>query len=320
METVNALVSSKLKALSFVYESQGDRYRAMAYARAAKTVATYKDAITKLADVRELPGVGDSIGEKIVEIVATGTCALLKKFEAERNSVPASVEEMQAMKGVGPKTAIRLWKQYGVASMTELGNAIKDGKVTEPLVIEAFNEALVSVQRLPREDVVSAVAPLYDAIKAIEEVRNVEVAGSIRRGIPMVGDVDIVVCCTDANRPAVLAKLRELLTEPGQGKTKLAGQVLVKGLKRSVDISLTNEGSWGACLMYLTGSKEHNVMLRMFAKERGWLLNEYGLWYGEQKMAGATEAGIYEALGMSYLEPNEREGWVVRAKIESVRG
>lgn len=319
METVNALVSSKLKALSWVYESRGDRYRAMAYARAAKTVATYKEEITKLPDVRELPGVGDSIGEKIVEIVATGTCALLKKFELERKNIPPGVDELQAMKGVGPKTAIRLWKTYEVTSMSSLGTAIKDGKVTEPLIIEAFNEAMVSVQRLPREDVVAAVDPLYSAIQAIPQVTHVEVAGSIRRGIPMVGDVDIVVCCRDEDRPAVLEKLRAMLTEPGHGKTKLAGQVIVKGLKRSIDISLTNEESWGACLMYLTGSKEHNVMLRMFAKERGWLLNEYGLWYGDKKMAGATEAGIYEALGMSYLEPKEREGWVVRAKIDSAR-
>lgn len=315
MNALNAEVSAKLKALSLVYESKGDRWRAIAYAKAAKSVAGSKESIDKLEDPKTLTGVGPSIGEKIKEIVATGTCEVLRKFEAERAAVPAGVDEFQVMKGVGPKTALRIWKTYDVKSMNELGALIEAGRMPEQFVVDSYREALTTVQRLPREDVVVAIAPLYEALQALPGVLKVEVAGSIRRQVPMVGDVDFVVCCEDVNRPAVIESVRELLTEPGHGKSKLAGSVSVNGVKRQVDVSLTNPSSWGACLMYLTGSKDHNVMLRQFAKTRGWLLNEYGLWDSEMKIAGETEDGIYRSLGMEYLEPPEREGWNVKAKL-----
>ena len=312
--TANEQLSAKLKEVSFLYDASGDRYRAMAYGRAAKNVGNHPDRVSELSDPTVIVGVGPSISGTIKELVATGTCKRLEKLRNEEaNKAPATVMEFEELNGVGPKTALWIWNTYHVGTLKALGALIKEGGVKDKIV-EAY-EQLKKVRRVPHAMMMRAVSPLLTAMGSVEGVQWVSVAGSLRRGKDRVRDVDVVVCCRDEDRATVIRGIRAVLENPGKGRVKVAGNIEVEGMLRHVDVSITNEEAWGACLLYLTGSKEHNVMMRSMAKEKGYTLNEYGLWRGDVCLASKTESSIYEALGMVYLKPEEREAWILRGMV-----
>lgn len=304
---MNKYVSEQLKVLSTLYEGEGDRYRAMAYGRAAKSVSQLPEPIQSLTNYRVIHGVGESIAGKITELVMTGSCQVLEKMK--KKCPPLTITQFRSMHGIGPRGAVHIWKVYGVATLDDLGKAIEEGKVNDLELVKKFKVATAKTARLPLETMQKAVEPVLEKIREIDFVSKAEIAGSIRRQRPAIRDVDIVVGCSERNRLRVIAGLRQALPNAGKGEVKVRGEIRVAGHVRQIDVSVTSLSSWGACMMYLTGSKEHNVLMRVKAKQMGYTLNEYGIWKGEELVASKTEAEIYEALGLKYMEPSEREQW-----------
>lgn len=311
---MNEIVSKRLGELSWLYDTKDERYRAMAYGRASASVKRLQEPIEKLPDVTSIEGIGKSIKESIVEIMATGTCKRLETLKA--SSPPITVAEFEEMHGIGPKSAIQIWKQYGIGTMDALGKLIEEGKVDEDLT-KKYRDAQAE-KRVPLEAMLSALAPVLKKMKRVPQISRVEVAGSIRRGSARVKDADVVVCCKDEDRQKVFKAVQGTLGNPSDGSVKVGGEIQVDGWIRRVDVSITNDEAWGACLMYLTGSKEHNVLMRVLAKKTKMTLNEYGLFVKETQelIAGATELDIYEALGVPYFEPKERESWIVKSRLK----
>lgn len=316
MIEINQTVSKKLRALSFAYETMGDRYRAMSFGRAATKVAAYDEAVDEMNDVKKIEGVGKSTEEVIKEVLATGTCMRLEKLK--KVSAPPSISEFAKMRGVGPKGALRIFKVYGIETMKELGELIQQGEMPEGDIVVAYEEAAKRVERLSRAEVLEAALPLLKKTEQIPDVYRASLAGSLRRGVLWVKDVDIVICVDDDDREVVIESVRNVLGITGKGRVKLAGEISVGEHKRHVDVSLTSPETWGATLLYLTGSKDHNVLLRSVAKEKGFTLNEYGIWRGDECVVSKTEKEIYEVLGLSYMKPSEREVWRLKKRLDFI--
>jgi DNA polymerase (family 10) len=310
----NRQVAKILYEVAELLELEGVQFKPRAYRRVAQAVESLPTPIEELVEggrLPELPGVGKSIAEKIEEIVRTGK---LRYHEELRQKLPVDLFALTQVEGVGPKTAKLLYDALGVRTLADLGQAAREGKIrtvkglgekTEERILRGLEEA----RGVERRELLGYALPLArDLQKRLLGTglfRRIEPAGSIRRGKETVGDLDLLAV---SDRPEEAARAFTSLPE--------VEEVLAQGPKKSsvrlsggfqVDLRIVPEGSFGAALQYFTGSKAHNIRLRERAVARGWKLNEYGLFQGERMLAGGTEAGIYEALGLTYIPPELRE-------------
>ncbi|HQR20722.1 MAG TPA: helix-hairpin-helix domain-containing protein, partial [Burkholderiaceae bacterium] len=248
---------------------------------------------------------------KIHEIARTGSCELLQQL---RRSVPRGTATLLHVPGLGPKKVHALGQGLGVHSPTDLVNALKSGRLSElrgfgPKTEDRLREALGAhrgkKQRVPLAVAEREAGPLVAYMRSNPAVRETVVAGSLRRKRDSVGDIDLLV--VSDRGPAVARHFvaypafREVLAQGA----KRASAVLASGLQ--VDLRVVPAESYGAALMYFTGSKAYNIELRRRAIARGLKLNEYGLFKGERRIAGATEESIYAALDLPWLAPEKRE-------------
>ena len=306
-----------------------DRFRVVSYHRAGRAIegltADVGDLVRdgKLGDI---PGVGTAIAEKITEYVTTGRLGYHEELKAR---FPPGVLDLLQVRGIGPKKVQILWQQLGITDLAGLEEAAKHHRLRR---IKGFGEKteanLLKAIETYRQGQVRALiwdaAQLVDAIRAHLESRapiiRLEAAGSFRRMRETVGDVDILVTTRD-----VKAAMRAFTAFPAVKQVYSEGEikssVLVEydaytGGKRllQVDLEILDADSWGAGLQYFTGSKDHNVHLRGMAADKGLKLNEYGLYRGEEKLAGATEEEVYKGLGLPWIPPELRED---RGEIEA---
>jgi len=328
----NAEIARHLERLADLSEIDGDNpFRVRAYRNAAAVIAERDESVADLVaqgfDLTQLKGIGKEIAEKVKTLVQTGVMPQLAALE-ER--VPVGLLEVVKVKGVGPKQAAALWKALGVTDVDELEAAAKAGRITGlpgfgPKKVENILRGIESYRRntgrvlLGHVDAV--LEPLLERLRAVPGLRRLDVAGSYRRRKETVGDIDIVAVADD---PAALAEALvaydEVASVLGRGETKTSVE-LKSGLQ--VDMRVVAEEHYGGALLYFTGSKEHNVQLRQRALERGWHLNDYGLFEGgepgrERKggrlLASRTEEEIYERLGMAWVPPELRQG---RGEVEA---
>src|SRR5690606_15647860 len=247
----------------------------------------------------------------------------LPQLEDLSHRIPLGLLDVIQVKGVGPKQAATLWRELGVADVADLEAAVSDGRVaalkgfgekTAQRITRAIEAYRRNSGRMPLGSVDAMIQPLLARLRAVEGVQRLEVAGSYRRRRESVGDVDIVASATD---PAALAEsltgYDEVDEVVGSGTTKTS-VILRNGLQ--IDLRTVDLESFGAALLYFTGSKDHNVALRQRSLERGWHLNEYGLFEGGEpgkerrggtRLAGIDEAEIYDRLGLAYIVPLLRE-------------
>jgi len=294
------------------------QFKAVAYDRAKRSLEAYPERLEDLArdptrKLTEIPGVGADLAAKIKELVETGKCEVHQKL---RERVPRGLLDILHLQGVGPKKARLFNAQLGIQSVEELAAAAKEGRLRELPGMSEKSEANVlkaieTVQRTAgrfRLDVAYETAQHLAAyLKNLKGVDEVTPAGSLRRGRETVGDLDLLVIGRDSARTADhMVKFPEIAQVLVKGEDKVSVK-LASGMQ--VDVRLLGRESYGAALMYFTGSKEHNVALRERAKKRGWKLSEYGLFEGETILASRTEEEIYQKLGLQWVPPELRENW-----------
>ena len=299
-------------------------FRIRAYRQAARTLRGLErpaaDLLAQGKDLTELSGIGADLAGKIAEVVVTGHVAMLDRLHGE---LPAGLVELLRVPGIGPKRAKLLHDKLGIASMAGLQRAAAAGKL-EGLPgfgaksIAAIATAAKTQTEKPRRLLLAAVQPEADAL--IEHLRGARgvgdciVAGSYRRRRETVGDLDILATAKDS-QPVIdrFVAYDRVAKVAAKGPTR-ATVILASGLQ--VDLRVVPAKSYGAALVYFTGSKPHNIVLRKLALARGLKLNEYGVFRGKRAVAGETEASVYRAVGLRVVPPELRED---RGEIEWAR-
>ena len=302
--------------------SGGNAFRARSYEKAARSVGGYSGDLAHLdeAEIRAIPGVGDSTAEKISEYLASGR---IEALEALRAKIPPGVREITQIPGVGPKTAVQLYREVGIKSVEELRKAVDEGKLKGlaglgEKTVENIRHGIEQLSRASGRTLLNAALDLAEdlvaEIGAVPGCKKCDYAGSLRRMRETVGDIDILATATDsAPLMAALLGRPEVADVIGSGTTKTSIRT-DKGLQ--VDLRVVPPGDWGAALIYFTGSRAHNIKLRGRAVKERLKLSEYGLFEVEtgKKLASRTEKEVYKALGLPWIPPTLRED---RGEIEA---
>ncbi|MHA1652496.1 MAG: DNA polymerase/3'-5' exonuclease PolX [Candidatus Thorarchaeota archaeon] len=320
----NREIARLLHEISVLLEVEGkNKFKPRAFARAARSVEALGEDIEAVAArdaLTEIPGVGKSIAEQIQEYLATGKMSTLEEL---RQRIPVKVEELEAIPGVGPKTIKLLYESLKITDLESLERAINEGHLKGlrgigPKTITQIAEGIALVRGGMSRTLLSEALPIADAIvehlKSSAPVTRIDVAGSLRRRKESVGDIDILVL---SERPTDVTDA--FVSYPDVSDVLLRGDTktsirLTNGFQ--VDLRLLPIESYGAGLQYFTGSKDHNVHLRSIAQRAGMKLNEYGLFKGEELVAGAEESEIYQSLGLQFIPPELRED---QGEIEAAR-
>ena len=291
-------------------------FKIIAYRRAARRLKeefrpiTKKDA--KKEVLRQIPGVGEALAEKMIQYMKEGKIDLLERLHRQ---IPHAVREMLAIPHLGPKRVRQLFIELGVKSKEDLLRQAKSGAIADlpgfgDKLVQSILEALESGQekkrRHERKEVEPIAKKLLKILRATKGVRSAEIAGSYRRKNETVGDLDILVLGEKAAAEAEknLLKAFENTTVLANGETKISFMIFPQNLQ--VDIRFVPPDSYGAALLYFTGSKDFNVMMRKVAISKGYLLNEYGLFKDGEYIAGKTEKEVFDKLGLPATPPEKR--------------
>jgi len=324
----NDEVAAQLEAFADLLEADGVEYKPNVYRRAAENVREHTGPIEELAAdgedaVATIDGVGDAISAKVVEYVETGEIEELARL---REELPVDIRALTRVEGVGPKTVGTLYEALGITTLDELAEAAEAGEIREvkgfgPKTEQNIRENVAFAREVRGRERLGDARPLAeDALAYLDGLDAVDaaaVAGSIRRWRDTTGDVDVLAASTAGEDvvdafvewPAVTDTI-----EAGESKAS----VRVDGIR--VDLRVVVPAEFGAALQYFTGSKEHNVALRNRAIARDLKMNEYGVFdvsgvedpdagrrVGE-RVAGETEASMYEVLDLPLVPPELREG------------
>jgi DNA polymerase (family 10) len=291
-------------------------FKAAAYDRAKRTIEGLPERLEDIArspdrKLTDIPGIGEDLAKKIVELVETGKSKYLQEQLAK---VPASLLELLQLQTVGPQKVRLFYKEAGIKTIDDLEAAAKAGRLrnlpgmsvkSEENILKALEVYRRAAGRFRLDTAYETAQQLTHYLKEFGGVEEVTPAGSLRRGRETVGDLDLLVIGRDhagiADHFARFPDVAQLLAK-GEDKVSVKLQNDMQ-----VDVRLLDRESYGAALQYFTGSKEHNVALRERAKKRGWKLSEYGLFQGEKALARRTEEEIYAKLDLPWIPPELRE-------------
>jgi DNA polymerase (family 10) len=313
----NSDIAQIFREIALYLEMQEEPFKPRAYEKVAYALEALEEPVAELyrrggiKELRNIPGVGQAIGEKIEEIIRTGK---LQYYEELRREMPVDIKSLTAIEGVGPKIVKLLYEKLGVKELEDLERAARAGKIRslphfgekmEQKILKGIEFLKQGSGRFPLGSVLPLVGEIEQRLRGLPEVEAVTVAGSVRRRKETIGDADFLAISSKPERIMdYFTSMPEVMHVHGKGMTK----TMVK-LKNGMDVDLrvVSRESFGAALSYFTGSKDHNVALRRIAQEKSLKLNEYGLFRGEKRIAGETEEEIYKALGLSYISPELRE-------------
>lgn len=325
--TANEAIAARLEELADLLEAQDVEYKPRAYRTAADNVRSTPDSVSDLvADgleaVREIEGVGEAIGEKIVEYVETGS---IEELEAQREALPVDMEALTRVEGVGPKTAGKLYEALGIQTLDDLETAAEAGDIqavsgfgakTEQNILDNIEFARHAGQRSLLGNARAVGETVTEFLADQAGVEAVELAGSLRRWRPTIGDVDVLVATEEPT------SITDTVTEWGEVTSVIESGSTKTSLRVSdmqVDIRLVDPAEFGAALVYFTGSRDHNIALRNRAIDSELKVNEYGVFEvtdaeradpdtrAGTRIAGETESGVYESLDLSWIPPELRE-------------
>ena len=291
-------------------------FKAAAYDRAKRAVEGLPERLEDIArdpnrKLTDIPGIGEDLAKKIIELVETGKS---KYHQEQLAKVPASLLELLQLQTVGPQKVRLFYKQAGIKSIDDLEAAVKAGRLrdlpgmsvkSEENLVKALEVYRRAAGRFRMDTAYETALLLTRYLKEFEGVEEVTPAGSLRRGCETVGDLDLLVI--GHNHPGIADHFAKF---PGVAQLLAKGEDKVSVKLQNdmqVDVRLLDRESYGAALQYFTGSKEHNVVLRERAKKRGWKLSEYGLFKGEKVLASRTEEEIYAKLDLPWIPPELRE-------------
>ncbi|MFU8828660.1 MAG: helix-hairpin-helix domain-containing protein, partial [Phycisphaerales bacterium] len=329
MPDTNDLISRLQRMASMLELTGANRFKVNAYAKAARALKGASIDVLAHADdpkaLEEIEGVGSSIAQKIGEYAETGT---FEEYETLKSEVPDGLIQVLDVPGLGPKTVRAMWKDLGIETVADLKRAIEDGSLESlprmgKKTIENIRDAISFSEKSGGRTRLGLAMPLADEmverLRRMKGVKQVEYAGSLRRGAETIGDLDFLVCATDpksVHEAFTTQEGVEKVLVSGDTKSSVRihlGKRLIQADLRSVD-----ESQFGAALMYFTGSKDHNVKLRERALKKGLTLNEYGLFpddddttpphqRGVKPVAARTEEEIYAKLDLPWIAPELRE-------------
>ncbi|MCL4502767.1 MAG: DNA polymerase/3'-5' exonuclease PolX [Deltaproteobacteria bacterium] len=299
-------------------------FRVRAYRNAARVVDSMSQSLADLAergeDFTDLPGVGKDLAGKIQEIIKTGDLEMLKELEAR---TPPALAVLMNVGGLGPKRVHLLHEELGVTTAEDLKEAAQAGKIKElkgfgPKIEQMVLESLANLPTAGKRFKLVTVEPVAESlVRYLQKVPGVDeaiVAGSYRRRLETVGDLDILTTCKDAARVMdAFVSYEDAAKVVAKGDTK-STLVLRNGLQ--VDLRAVAKESYGAALHYFTGSKAHNIAIRHLGVQRGLKINEYGVFQGDKRVAGKTEEEVYKMVDLPFIEPELRED---RGEIEAAR-
>ena len=319
----NQHIASLFEELADLLEIQGaNAFRVRAYRNAARTLENLSESAADILtqpdrSLTDLEGIGQDLADKIKVIVQTGALPQLEELRAE---VPTGVVQMLRIQGLGPKKVAALFHELGVTTLADLKAACEAGRVAElkgfgkktaqtildgiAHVEEAGKRVLISIARASAEEIVAD-------LRQVPSVSQVSVAGSCRRRKETCGDLDVLAVASNS-----VEAMDRLAAHPLVEKVLARGDTKQRVRLRSgieLDLRVVPAESYGAAMQYFTGSKEHNIVIRRRAQERGLKLNEYGVFRGDEYVAGRTEEDVYAAVGLPFIPPELREN---RGEIE----
>jgi DNA polymerase (family 10) len=318
---INEEVANIFERVGRVLSYKGkDRFRALAYERAARSLRGLEGDLTTMAKadtLGDIPGIGHDLSEMIDEYIDTGH---IRRCEEELKSVPQELIDLMDIPGLGPKTLLLLHKKYRIKDFEGFKRLLDSGSL---LKLRGFGEKkienlrrgiklwLAGKQRMPLGVALPIAETLLADVRKIEGVERADLAGSIRRRRETIGDLDMLIISRNSGRALrQFTKLKPVEQVLSLGETR-ATVILEGGVQ--VDVRAVARESYGAALQYFTGSKDHNVHLRTLAHTKGLKINEYGVFCGKKRLGGATESGFYRLIGVPLMPPELRED---RGEIE----
>lgn len=325
MPVHNAEIARILNQLADLLEIEAaNQFRVRAYREAADTIGSLSrsvaDMVAQGEDLSKIRGIGADMAGKIVEIVQTGKLAQL---EQARQRTPLALADMLSISGLGPKRVKTLHAELGITNLEELQEAARQGRIRQ---LRGFGkkleqEILASLERNGgREkrtllrDAEQIAEPLLAYLKKSKVIEEVAIAGSYRRRKETVGDLDLVAASQSGEKVIEhFVRYEGVIEVLSQGKTSSAVR-LQPGIR--VDLRVVPRQSYGAVLFHFTGSRAHNLKLRNMALDRDLKINEYGVFRGDEQLAGRTEEDLYAVFDLPYIEPELRED---RSEVEAAQ-
>ena len=319
---LNEEVSRLFERMARVLAFRGkDRFRIMAYERAAVSIRDLEEdlaSIAKAGKLEDIPGIGRDLSKMIEEYVRTGT---IKRYERECKGIPPGLIDLMSIPGLGPKTLAVLHKKRRISGLDDLKQALDQsasaklkgfGQKKIENIKRGIDLWLASQKRMLLGVAFPTAENLLSELRKITLIERADVAGSLRRRKETIGDLDVLIISKDGagalQQASKLALVKQVLAI---GDTK-ATLIIEGGIQ--VDIRAVARESYGAALQYFTGSKQHNIHLRTLARQRGLKFNEYGAFRGRKRIGGATEAEVYSLMDMPVMPPEIRED---RGEIEA---
>ncbi len=315
-------VAEVLVNIGMLLELKGENpFKTRAYENAARTIEALNEPLDKVvAEDRlgELKGIGEGIQKKITELVTTGKLGYYEELKA---ATPPGLVAMLEIPGLGPKKIKALHDELSIETVEQLEQACKDGRIaglkgfgekTQTNILEGINRRRAYASRHLVSEALQRAEPLLEALRSHPDVMRCSAAGSLRRHREVIGDIDLLA---SSKQPAEVIEF--FTSQPGilkvlaKGETKAS--VLLEGGIQS-DLRVVSDAEYSSALMYFTGSKEHNIVMRQRAIDRGLRLNEYGLFRSKEETRDPkllvkcrTEEEIFEKLGLHYIPPEMRE-------------
>lgn len=315
----NQKIAEIFQEIGDILEIRGENpFRVGSYHRAAQIINAYPYDLREIWEkdpksLKKIPGIGESLAAKIVEILKTGK---LKQHRELLKNFPHGLLEMLKLRGLGPKKTKMFYQKLGIDNLEKLKKAGQEGKLrqlegmgekSEREILKALLEYTRFHERTLLYEALHIAEDLISYLEKCPGVEKVESAGSLRRKMETIGDIDILA--TGKNHQKIIhyfVKNPEVNKIIAQGETKAS--VLLKSGVQS-DLRVVDSESFGAALYYFTGSKNHNIHTRKIAQKMGLKINEYGVFKGKKKIAGRTENEVLKAIGLPYIIPEMREDW-----------
>lgn len=325
MPISNSDIAKILNKVADLLEIEGaNQFRVRAYRNAAMTIEQDSKNVANMVkggeDLTKLPGIGKDLAGKIKEIVETGSLEQLGKIEKRTSP---GLAELLEVSGLGPNRVRTIHSKLGISNLNELKRAAEEGKIknlpgfgqkTEQNILAELKRLSQEVGRIKLNVAEQVLEPLLDYLKSASGVKQVQVAGSYRCRKETVGDLDILVTAKKGasviDQFTAYEDVEEVISK---GKTR-STVILRSGMQ--VDLRVVPQVSYGAALLYFTGSKAHGVALRNIALDRGLKMNEYGLYRGQKRIGGKTEKQMYKMLELPFIPPELREN---RGEIEAAK-
>lgn len=321
----NREIAAMFYKLADLLEIEGDNtFRVRAYRNAARVIEglsqNIADMLDEGQDLTELPGIGDALAKKIKTIIKTGK---LPKLEKEEKHLPGVLLELMKIPNLGPKKIKLLFDTLHIKNKDDLKKVIASGRIqkikgfskkTEAVIKDGLDKLSRTEKRIPLIEAEEVAEPLLNFIKNIKGIKEVIVAGSYRRRRDTVGDLDILATAKKGATVTVeFVKYDEISEVISKGTTR-STVLLRSGIQ--VDLRVVPQVSYGAALVYFTGSKAHNIAIRKIAVQKKLKINEYGVFKGKKRVTGKTEKEVYQQVGLPYIEPELRED---RGEIEAAK-